>query len=755
MTKVTLVIASLLVLALIAGAGAQVGVSNTSGTNESSNQTTGSMQNVTGNATDLTNAASTFAATFENNASRTNLAPIPSFTADIGLELVAQNFTSPMMVTSPDDGTGRLFVVDQIGVVWIVDPNGTTLSEPFLDLRDNLADLSPTYDERGLLSIAFHPDYRTNGKVYAFYSAPLRAEAPEGWSCTNHISEFQVDPENPNAVNASSEKVLMYIDKPYQNHNGGQLAFGPADGYLYISLGDGGKANDVGNGHTPGIGNAQDLTKIYGKILRIDVDSTTAGGMPQQNATATMNATGNMSVNRTENPPEPTWTTFAGSLYGIPPDNPFVETQPAILDSYAYTSVLPEIYAYGFRNPAYMAFDSGGSNALFISMAGQNLFEEVDIVLNGGNYGWHIREGTHCFDPNATTAPGMSCSITGLQGEPLIGPIFEGGHDLGLVVVGGNVYRGTTVTGLDGRYLFGYWSDSRTVGNGTILAATPPTGWTEGALPETAASLTPEENAMWEVQTVNIIARNNETLGAFLRGFGEDTNRDMYVLTNDVGGPDPSTSTGKLWKIVPPTAVTPAPATATPTVTQTAAGNQTQNMTENQTGTMAAGGGMGAGATLPSFLSSPDPAGNIMEVLLSTETSIPLEESPAFGNFTLFTGLLRSTGVAATLEGPGPYTVFAPTDAAFDRMDPDLREPILNGSANSTEVVLYHIVNGSYTLADLSNVPTLQTLQGGNLTVNATGAVVMVNNATVAIPDLMADNGVIQGIDTVLIPPEA
>ena len=164
---------------------------------------------------------------------------------------------------------------------------------------------------------------------------------------------------------------------------------------------------------------------------------------------------------------------------------------------------------------------------------------------------------------------------------------------------------------------------------------------------------------------------------------------------------------------------------------------------------------MGAGATLPSFLSSPDPAGNIMEVLLSTETSIPLEESPAFGNFTLFTGLLRSTGVAATLEGPGPYTVFAPTDAAFDRMDPDLREPILNGSANSTEVVLYHIVNGSYTLADLSNVPTLQTLQGGNLTVNATGAAVTVQNATVAIPDLMAGNGVIQGIDTVLIPPGA
>ncbi|NQS78601.1 MAG: plastocyanin, partial [Methanoculleus bourgensis] len=487
---------------------------------------------------------------------------------EIGLELVAQNFTSPMMVTSPDDGTGRLFVVDQIGVVKIVDANGTTLPEPFLDLRGNLANLSPTYDERGLLSIAFHPDYRTNGKVYAFYSAPLRSEAPEGWNCTNHISEFQVDPENPNAVNISSEKILMYIDKPYQNHNGGQLAFSPADGYLYVSLGDGGRANDVGNGHTPGIGNAQDLTKIYGKILRIDVDSTATGGVTvQQNMTGTANQTQNMSVNRTETPPEPTWTTFAGSLYGIPTDNPFAETLPEILGTYAYTSVPPEIYAYGFRNPAYMAFDSGGNNTLFVADAGQNLFEEVDIVLGGGNYGWNIREGTHCFDPNATTAPGASCNITGYQGEPLIGPIFEGGHDLGLVVVGGNVYRGTAVPELEGRYIFGYWSDSRTVGNGTLLAATPPTGWAEGALPETAVSLTPDENAMWDVQTVNITGGTNETLGTFLRGFGEDANQDLYVLTNDVGGPDNSTSTGKLWKIVPPTAVTPAPTTVTPTVT--------------------------------------------------------------------------------------------------------------------------------------------------------------------------------------------
>ena len=746
MTKVTLVIASLLIIALIAGVGAQqAGLSNASSTNESSNQTT---QSTPGNVTDLTNAGNPLAATFQNNESLTNLAPIPSFTADIGLELIGENFTAPMMVTSPDDGTGRLFVVDQIGVAKIVDVNGTELPEPFLDLRDNLVKLDPTYDERGLLSIAFHPNYRNNGKVYVFYSAPLRPEAPEGWSCTNHISEFQVDPDNPNTVNMSSEKVLMYIDKPYENHNGGVLAFGPADGYLYISVGDGGKANDVGNGHTPGIGNAQDLTKIYGKILRIDVDSTATGvTIVQQNQTE--NQTGGASANRTENPPEPTWTTFAGSLYGIPPDNPFAENQPEILDSYAYKTVPQEIYAYGFRNPAYMAFDASDGNALYVAMAGQNLFESVLIVLNGGNYGWNIREGTHCFDPNAPTAPGESCNITGLLGEPLIGPIFEGGHDLGIVIVGGDVYRGNTVVGLQGRYIFGYWSDSRTVGNGTLLAATPPAGWAEGALPPTAAGLTPEDNAMWQAQIVNATAQNSDTLGMFLRGFGEDADLDMYVLTSDVGGPDASTSTGKVWKIVPPTIVNPALGAGALEVTPTV---EAENQTENQTGTTAVGGGMGAGATPLSSLSSSDPAENIMEVLALTETGIPFEETPAFGNFTLFTGLLRSTGVAATLEGPGPYTVFAPTNDAFERMDPDIREPILNGSRDSKDIVFYHIVNGSSTLADLKNVSTLRTLQGENLTINATGTAVRVENATIAIPDIMADNGVIQGIDTVLIP---
>ncbi|MCT8337483.1 plastocyanin [Methanoculleus sp. Afa-1] len=589
MTKVTLVIASfLLVLALIAGAGAQVvGSSNTSDGNESSNQTMESMQNMSGNATDLTNTGSPLAAELQDNATRTTVSNV---TAEIGLELVAENFTSPLALTAPDDGTGRLFVVDQIGVVWAVDANGTTLSEPFLDLRENLVDLNPTYDERGLLSVAFHPNFSENGKVYAFYSAPLRQGAPEEWNCTNHISEFQVDPDDPNRVNLTSEKVLMYIDKPYHNHNGGQLAFSPADGYLYVSLGDAGRANDVGNGHTPGIGNAQDLTKIYGKVLRIDVDNVTDGnqtdnmtGMVNQtdNMTGMVNQTDNMTVNRTANPPEPTWTTFAGSLYGIPASNPFAENQTEILDAYAYDSIPPEIYAYGFRNPAYMSFDSGGNNSLFVADAGQNLFEEVDVVYRGGNYGWNIREGTHCFDPNNTTAPPESCNTTGYLGEPLIGPIFEGGRDLGIVVVGGNVYRGTAAPNLEGKYVFGYWSDSRTVGNGTLLAATPPEGWTA---PESAANLTAEANSMWEAQSVNITGQENETLGMFLRGFGEDANQDLYVLTNDVGGPDNSTSTGRVWRVVAPTGNGPAPTeNVTPMVTENVTPTPTENVTPTPT----------------------------------------------------------------------------------------------------------------------------------------------------------------------------
>jgi glucose/arabinose dehydrogenase len=546
MRRNTIVMALFLLIALVVTAGVMIqgGVlGNLVFHTPSANQGT-----VGGNVTDLTNEGDPLAAQYRNNTSFTQFANVSNFTPELSLELVANNFTtSPMMVTSPPDGTGRLCVVDQIGLVKIVDANGTLASEPFLDLRDKLVNLTPAYDERGLLSIAFHPDYQSNGKLYVFYSAPLRPEAPEGWNCTNHLSEFTVSSDNPNRVNASSERILMYIDKPYHNHNGGQIAFSPRDGYLYVPLGDGGLANDVGNGHTPVIGNAQDLTKIYGKILRIDVDGGDQSAVPQ-----TQNVTRNTSANRTVNPPEPTWTTFAGTRYGIPPDNPFVGNQTPILRSYAYSSIPPEIYAYGFRNPAYLSFDSEGSNAPFIASAGQLLFESVFIVAKGGNYGWNIREGTFCFDPNASLQPPATCNISGYQGEPLIGPVIESGHDLGNTVIGGQIYRGNDLPAFDGRYVFGYWSDqSRVVGNGSLLVASPPANGTQGAFPDSAENLTPRDNAMWSIQKVNVIGQPNGTVNAFLRSVGEGGDRELYVLTNDVGGPNASTMTGKLWKVIP------------------------------------------------------------------------------------------------------------------------------------------------------------------------------------------------------------
>ncbi len=311
-----------------------------------------------GSVTDLTNQNSPEAATFTTYPALTKL-HTPA--VPVGLKFIAGGFTAPITIADPHDGSGRLFMVDQTGYVKIFFMNGTVLAQPFLDVRDRLVKIDPTYDERGLLSIAFHPQFATNGRVFVYYSAPLRAGVDPNWSCTNHLSEFRISDTDPNKLNMSSEKILLQVDKPYQNHNGGTLLFGPADGYLYLPLGDGGRADDTGMGHTVGTGNAQDLTKILGKVIRIDVDHTSPG-----------------------------------KLYAIPPDNPFLSN----------TSAVPEIYAFGFRNPAYATFDSGGSHKMIIAMAGQRLFESALIVYKGGDYPWNIREGTHCFNPaNDFTPP--------------------------------------------------------------------------------------------------------------------------------------------------------------------------------------------------------------------------------------------------------------------------------------------------------------------------------------------------------------
>jgi glucose/arabinose dehydrogenase len=407
----------------------------------------------------------------------------------VGLELFADGLTSPLALVPSPDETGRLFVIDQVGTIQIIDSEGVMMAEPFLDISDQLVQQEGSYDERGLLGLAFHPDFAQNGRFFVYYSAPLRDSAPADWDHTSHISELTVSDPSANQADPSSERILLQVDQPQSNHDAGQIAFGP-DGYLYIPLGDGGAANDVALGHSE-MGNGQDTTNILGSILRIDVDS--------------------------------------GEPYGIPADNPFVGDD----------NIPDEIFAYGFRNPYRIAFDRGGDGSLFVSDAGQDRWEEVDIVTSGGNYGWHIKEGTHCFDPdNPGTSP-AECAATGANGQPLIDPIIEyqnanaeGG--LGLVVVGGFVYRGQALPELAGRYIFGDWSTSFEQPDGTLLIADSSAATAEGLRP---------------IQTLEITTNDNGKLNAYLLSFGQDRAGEIYALTTATAGP--TGTTGKIFKIVP------------------------------------------------------------------------------------------------------------------------------------------------------------------------------------------------------------
>jgi glucose/arabinose dehydrogenase len=416
----------------------------------------------------------------------------------VGLRTVAEGLTSPVTLTSAGDGSGRLFVVDQAGLIRVLLPDGTLRPEPFLDLRGRMVTLMPGFDERGLLGLAFHPQYAANGRFFVYYSAPLRAGGPAGFNHTSHISEFRVSAD-PNRADPASERVLLQVDEPQFNHNGGTLLIGPEDGDLYISLGDGGGANDVGLGHVADWyadnagGNGQDVTEnLLGSILRIDVD--------------------------------------AGVPYGIPPDNPF-----------AGTPGLDEVWAYGFRNPYRMSFDSGGSHQLFVGDVGQASWEEVSIVSAGGNYGWNVREGTHCFDAESPTQEPAACpDVVGAghprTGDPLIDPIIEypqarlGGP--GVAVVGGYIYRGAALPQFRGRYVFGDWSRSFGQPSGSLFVAKP------------------RERGLWEMQELRVATSPTGRLNARLLGFGQDTAGELYALTTNNTGP--TGTTGRVLKLVRP-----------------------------------------------------------------------------------------------------------------------------------------------------------------------------------------------------------
>ena len=311
---------------------------------------------------------------------------------------VVVNLSSPVVATHAGDGSGRIFVAELDGRIRIVD-NGSVLSTPFLNISSRIV----TGNERGLLGLAFHPDYATDGEAgeglfYVHYSAP----ATLGGDHDQVIAEYSVSAGNPDQADVNSERILLRFDHPFGNHNGGDLKFGPDDGLLYISSGDGGGGGDPQN-------NGQNLNTLLGKILRIDVDS--GDDFP-------------MDPNRN---------------FAIPPTNPFANDPNA----------RPEVFAYGLRNPFRMSFDDGPNGAaspdrLFVGDVGQGLFEEVDIVTSGGNYGWDVCEADHVFGNASQPCP-----------AGFVDPIAEYDHSVGNSVIGGYVYRGSRFPELDGVYVFG------------------------------------------------------------------------------------------------------------------------------------------------------------------------------------------------------------------------------------------------------------------------------------------------------------
>ncbi len=306
---------------------------------------------------------------------------------EVSLTQIASGYNRPCEIVNAGDE--RLFVIEQLGLIRILYTDGTQESDPFMDISDRV---DGSGSEMGLLGIAFPPDYCISGVFYVDYTTTV------GGQLKTHISRFQVDPDNENNALEDSENVLLSFDQPFGNHNGGHIEFGP-DGYLYIGTGDGGSAGDPFN-------NAQNLQKYLGKLLRIDVSGPTL-----------------------ELP------------YNIPADNPFVDQEGA----------LPEIWAFGLRNPWKFAFDSENED-LFIADVGQSLHEEVDYVAAGNsggmNFGWRCYEGTANYDLS-------ECD----ESNDFTSPIFDFTHANPsgpgrCSVTGGRVYRGSSFELLDGKYIF-------------------------------------------------------------------------------------------------------------------------------------------------------------------------------------------------------------------------------------------------------------------------------------------------------------
>jgi glucose/arabinose dehydrogenase len=322
------------------------------------------------------------------------------------------NFARPVFLTHAGDASDRIFVVEQYGRVRVFkNEHGAAEADVFLDIRDKV---QMKHNEEGLLALAFHPEYKTNGRLFLYYTP----KSARGESKRNRLAEYRVSADDPNKADPASERVILDIEQKYGNHNGSTLLFG-ADGYLYMSHGDGGLANDPDN-------NAQNLGTLLGKITRIDINNKSDG-----------------------------------REYAIPSDNPFV-------DQAKYPGARPEIWAYGLRNVWRMSFDRLTGN-LWAGDVGQNAWEEVDLIVKGGNYGWRVREGQHDFLADESVVK-----------STLIEPLAEYSHREGLSITGGHVYNGDKYPALDGVYFYADYATGRVWGlkysdgkvqvNGEVLA---------------------------------------------------------------------------------------------------------------------------------------------------------------------------------------------------------------------------------------------------------------------------------------------
>lgn len=467
--------------------------------------------------------------------------------------VVLKQLHSPTTITYAPDGSGRLFICDQMGKIYIFQ-GGMLLPTPFLNIASpsNLPSngvpnngpgpvvtVNAGYSERGLLGLTFHPGYANPlspgyRKFYVNYNKnyvpgspdfdPPPPVADHTPNCTTVIAEYQVSANNPNVADPLSERRLLRYSQPQSNHNGGQVEFGP-DGFLYIGVGDGGSQDDNNVGHTGGsgarptngLGNAQDKTRYLGKILRID----------------------------------PTDPDGAGPLtYTIPPSNPFFnDTTP---------DLKKEIYSYGMRNPWRFSFDKrpGGSNRLFCGDVGGGRVEEVDIIVSGGNYGWRYKEGFEfpLFSSGAASPNNMTISPADIAA--LVDPIAVYAHpgqtvgspalpQLGLSITGGFIYRGAAIPALQGKYVFGDYGAVASLTDGRMM------GLEETAPLSGVFTLT---QAIPLLHTASASINSNPIVGQRILTLGEDESGEIYIALKSTQGVlqlDNGFPSGGIYKLVP------------------------------------------------------------------------------------------------------------------------------------------------------------------------------------------------------------